>query len=108
MMISGVSWGKNYEKEKKPGLNYDVSQGIQTDQVLTVEDKTFEIYKTDSGIKFIKAETKSGRAYPVWIGEKTNDTFEGNAVYRTRNNNYCIFELSKAGYPRPVFLDKNG
>ena len=97
--------GQNYVK--KGGFRFDVEKSTKTSETLTVENKTFDIYVTDKGAKFVKAISKAGKPYPVWIGADTGDKFEGRKVYVYKSNQHCYYKLTKSGFPYPVYLEKN-
>lgn len=79
-----------------------------TDELINVWGNNYEVYKTASGSKFIKAISRTGTVYAVWIGEETEFQHEGETVRISKNGNYFILVISdKTGYPYCKYLDKN-
>lgn len=90
---------------------FDVESGTTTSETFQVEGKTFDVFTTKSGSKYVKGISKSGKQYPIWIGEETEHTFnyEGKEypVRVFKSGSYCFFLLSSKGYPYPRWLEVN-
>ncbi len=73
---------------------------------MSVGDKSFKIYETANGSAYIKAvSSKSGKPYPVWIGQATDYTHEGHPVRTFASGSYAYFVLGKSGYPYARWLE---
>lgn len=111
MFIAGVSIASAQGftvKETKSEFKFDVNNYDNVVGTIEVEDKSFDLYETDSGATFVKAMSKKGNLYPVWIGVPSELKYEGKTVYYfTKSGNYCYYKLSSTGYPWAVWLDKN-
>lgn len=84
---------------------FDVESGKYLNYSIEVEGKSFQVFENKSGTMYIKAiSSKTGKPYPVWIGEKTKHTFEGQPVRKSKKGSYSILVLSKAGYPYNKWL----
>lgn len=85
---------------------FNVETGEPTGERFNVDGKTFDIYETGKGSKYIKCQSaKTGSSYPVWIGKETEFEHDGRKVYQSKKGSYCIYKLSdKTGNPYPVWL----
>ena len=107
LLVVTTAVSAQYQKKKAIGARFNLESGAKTEQVITVESKSFDIYKSPKGSLYVKAVSSKGKSYPVWIGSPTEDMFEGKTVYVTKNRSYCIYELTKSGYPYPVYLTRS-
>jgi hypothetical protein len=105
-MVAGIA-SAQYTAKKTGGGDFGMGTAKLTDKTVTVENLKFEVWETKSGSEFVKALSKEGKEYPIWIGTETGDTFEGMPVRKSKNGSYFVLELTKAGQPRPFYLDKN-
>lgn len=83
--------------------------GISTATVsgdIQIEGKSFDIYTTNSGSRFIKLKSpKTGGVYAVWLGEQTGDVHDGQPVMITKSGKPFILKVSAStGNPYPVWL----
>ena len=85
---------------------FDPTTGKATGQTFTVDGKTFDIFSTASGALYVQAVAKSGRNYAVWVYTPLKEQHDGRTVYQTRTGKYCVYKLTAAGYPFPVWLKK--
>lgn len=104
-LMLGLTMQAQTFTEKSSGGGFNVESGTLTQDNITVDGKTFDIYTTSKGSKFVKAISAKGNEYPVWIGEPTGKSFEGNDVYQFKSGSYAYFKLSKTGYPYAKYLN---
>lgn len=84
-----------------------VTEGVKTNEILTVEGVEFDIYETTSTkSKYVKGISVKGNPYNIWIGEKTDYLYEGYPVRKFKSGTYAIFKLSKTEYPVARYLKK--
>lgn len=68
LLTVGLSQAQTFAPVKSGGGGFDVESGTATGQSVTVDGKTFDIFKTSKGSQYIKCKSaKSGRYYPVWL-----------------------------------------
>jgi len=92
---------------KTSGGGFNVESGVSTDEAIKIGSYTYEVFTTNKGSKYIKlVSTKTGNEYPLWIGEPTKHTFEGQTVYQMQSGSYCIYVIGKSGNPYAKWLDK--
>jgi hypothetical protein len=90
----------------KTGDGFNVQSGQPTNETFTLGSRVFPVLETAKGTRFIAAESKTGKLYPVWIHTKTEFTFEGKQVFKTKKGSFCIYRIGRGGYPYPVYLNK--
>ena len=91
--------------EKSSGGGFNVESGTPIPDNITVEGKTFNMFVTKTGSKYVKAISVKGNEYAVWIGEPTGKTHEGHAVYQFKSGTYAYYKLTASGYPSARYLD---
>ena len=96
---------QEFEVKKSSGFKFDVDAGATTGENIIVDGKTFEMFETTSGSRYVKAVSKTGNLYPVWIGTDTGKFFESRKVYKSKSGSYCVFKLTKSGYPHATWLN---
>lgn len=95
---------QTFQAKKAGGFN--AQSGQETSETFEVEGKTFAIFATAKGTKYVQAKSAAGNIYPVWMFKPTGLKHEGKDVYVSSKGTYCIYKLTKAGYPYPVWLEK--
>ena len=94
-----------FELQKKTSVAFDADSGEETGEFITVINKSFPLLKTKSGSTYVKGiSSKTGKPYAIWIGKKTTWKYDGFEVYRFESGKYCIYKLSKHGFPYAVYL----
>lgn len=93
--------------EKTSSGAFNTESGTLTQDNITVEGKTFDVYVTSKGSKYVKAISAKGSQYPVWIGEPTGKSFEGHPVYQFKSGTYAYFKLTAKGYPNARYLNSS-
>jgi len=107
LLTVGLCNAQTFETVKKSGGGFDVESGTATGDTMTIDGKAFDLFETAKGSLYIKCKSrKSGRFYPVWIGQPANVRHEGKAVYMTKSGKYCIYKIGKSGNPYPVWLKR--
>lgn len=76
-----------------------VSNETSTNEYITIEDKSFEIFENQKGTQYIKSEGRNGE-YPLWIGKET--VHKGQKVRLTKSGKEVILYL-KLGKPRAKY-----
>lgn len=109
LMVTCMVSAQNFKKKASGGGGFDIdAPGIEkTQEMMKIDGKSYEVFKTDKGSAFIKClSPNSGKYYPVWIGRETEHTFEGRKVYQMKSGTYCVYQISKkTGNPYAVYLD---
>lgn len=89
---------------ERTSSGFDVNSGDSLGTSIILLDKSYPLFITSSGSKYVKLTGKKGQ-YPLWVCEATNDEFLGLPVYRTTNGSRAILQTSKnSGNPYPVWL----
>lgn len=103
LFLTTISYSQTFEPIKK---GFDIESGIFTDKTITIEGKTFDLFSTKNGSVYIKCLSgRTGKYYPLWIGEKTELIHEGKPVYKSKNGKFCIYLISKnTNYPYSIWL----
>ena len=89
------------------GGGFNVESGQATAESFTCEGKSFPVWVTATGSKFVKATSAKGTSYPVWLGEVTEHSFEGSPVYRFKSGTFAYYKLTATGFPCARHLDAN-
>lgn len=99
---------QTYTPRTSVGGGIDITQKEETTQTFVCKGTSFKIYRYKTGSLYVVGvSVKTEKEYPIWIHKPTSDKFEGETVYKTKEGNYCIYKLSKTGYPYPVWLTRN-
>lgn len=94
-----------FEEIKSSGGGFDVNSGELTNETVTVDGKSYQLYKTKAGARYIKCNSpKTGNDYPVWVGTKTSHTYDGRTVYKSKKGSYSILKISSTGNPYNKWL----
>ena len=96
-----------FEQQKPASSVFNPDSGTATGETFTISNFSADVFTTANGAKYIKAISKAGNTYAVWIGELTDYLFEGKPVYQFKSGKYAIYKLNKQGYPYPVYLKIN-
>lgn len=104
MFNSSSCYAQEFEVVKSRG--FDVENGEKLNETITVDGKTFDLFATSKGSKYMKLKSpRTGNWYAVWVGSKTGKQFEGRDVYKSKRGKYCVFIISKnTGNPYPKWL----
>ncbi len=105
-MVAGIA-SAQYAAKKTGGGDFGMGTAKLTGKTVTVQNISFDVWETTGGSKFVKALSKTGKEYPIWIGEDTGDTFEGMPVRKSKNGSYFVLELTNAEQPISFYLYKN-
>lgn len=106
MLAFSVAVTAQYEPIVAKGGGFDVKAGSPTGDTFTLGQESFDVFQTSSGSRYLIAEGKNGKQYPVWLGTPTEDKFEGQVVYVTRGGSYCVYVMGGNGFPYPKWLKK--
>ena len=88
----------------KSSGGFDTETGIDAGKQFTCEGKSFPVFKTAKGSEFVKATSAAGKEYPVWIGNATGLTHDGQPVRQFKSGKYAVFVLNAKGFPRAKYL----
>lgn len=88
------------------GKGFDVNSGSQTELKFEVEGKSFDVFTTAAGSKYVKGISTTGSEYAIWIGEESNLKYDGKQARVFKSGSYAIFTLNSRGYPSPKWLKK--
>lgn len=103
-----VTFGQTFEaKTFSNSGGFDTSAGVSLGDSLTLQNRSFELFQTASGSKYLKAvSSRTGDEYAVWVGNQTEFSFEGSTVYESRSGAFCIYLIGKSGFPYAKYLNK--
>lgn len=74
---------------------FNVGSGTRTEKEITIQGKNYPVLVTDKGSEYIVCISPSTKnEYPVWIGTRTEETYEGQAVRLTSTGKRFIFVVS--------------
>jgi hypothetical protein len=104
LVMPFMATAQNFSEKSSNGFN--VESGTATSEKFTVEGKSFDVFVTSNGSKYIKAIATSGNPYPVWVHSATSGNFKGNTVYKSKKGSYCYYTLGKNGFPTPRWLEE--
>lgn len=86
------------------GFNVESGERSQTEANITIDGKTFEVFESRSGSKYVKSVSKKGKPYPVWIGEASDVPYQGKKTRIYKSGTYGLLYLNKNGYPSVKWL----
>lgn len=106
LALQGQDLSSTYTDKQKTGKTFNVESGTKTAENIVIEGSTFSVYETSKGTKFLKGKTAEGQAYPIWIGEKTSETFQGYPVRIFKSGTKFYLKINGQGNPSPRYLAK--
>jgi hypothetical protein len=92
-----------YTEKATTHTGFDANSGVQIGSIV-VEGKTFTTFKTKSGSLYVKGQKSDGGVYPIWVGDPTGETYQGQQVRLFNSGTRCYLKLNSKGYPRAVYL----
>ncbi len=98
---------QTFTAKTSSGGGFDVTSGVETKDVFELDGKTFPVRQTNNGSRYVTATSKSDNPYAVWLGQPTENEFEGRTVYVTKNGSFCVYIIGSNGFPYAKWLDKN-
>jgi len=105
-LITLLAFSANAQNTFKEKRSYTtVDAGVKTNEVFVLDDKSFDVYKLETGSKYIKGVSAKGNAYPIWIHVRTGEIFDGLNVYKSKTGSFCVYRMNKSGYPTPRWLE---
>ena len=113
VLIAGLAFSANtfaqdisgqYTEKATTRTGFDANSGNPAGSI-TVEGKTFQCFKTASGSLYVKGQKSDGGVYPIWIGDPTNETFQGHQVRLFNSGTRCYLKLNSKGFPRAIYLN---
>lgn len=107
MVITILTANAQFKEVSSSGGGFNIENGIATQDIIVVQGVTFPLMKTSKGSLFVVAISSTGKEYPVWVGEATNEKYNGQAVRKFNSGKYAYFILNKNGYPYAKYLTMN-
>lgn len=98
---------QEYTRKASGSMSY-VNEAEATGEIENIQGTPWNVFKTTKGSKFIKClSPRTGNNYPVWIGVKNGEHFEGEPIRVSKKGSLFILVLSnKTNNPYPVWIEK--
>lgn len=96
LILSLSAQNMQFEASKSSGGGFDVTSGIDLNQTIMVDNTFYDVFETAKGSKYIICNSpKTGNDYPVWIGNETQEVYQGRPVRVSKRGTYFILIKSK-------------
>lgn len=96
LIVSLSAQNMQFEATKTSGGGFNVTSGADLNETIMIENTSYDVFATAKGSKYIICNSpKTGNDYPVWIGNETQETYEGRPVRVSKKGTYFVLIKSK-------------
>lgn len=106
LFVATMTFGQtSYAPIKSSGVVFDVTSGTDTGETITIDGTSYEVLQTEKGSRYITlTSSKSGNDYPLWVGNPTEESYDGRTIYVMSSGSKCVYVVGKSGNPYSLWL----